>query len=116
MGAFAASCFATDLAIALAVVNFVCCGLAGSGFGTGDGSLGGITGWQLHERNGTCKYTGEAGDDGLTELYPNFYDSGDYDSLNSASHYVEYAADIPLGQQSGVYRGTLYYHLRTQTH
>ncbi len=85
------------------------------GFGSGSGTLGGILGWQLHERNGTCKYTGESGDDGLSALYPNSYDAGSFDSLNVASHYVEYSCDIPLGQQSGVYRGTLYYHLRTQT-
>jgi len=87
------------------------------GSGSGDGNLSGITGWQSHEHNGTSKYAGETADDtGLAATYPNFYNATTYDSDNSASHWIEYTCNIPLGQQTGIYRGTLYYRLRTQTH
>jgi hypothetical protein len=83
----------------------------------GDGSSDGasVTTWELSEMNGTCKYTGEAGDDSRSALYPTGYSSSNYNGLNAQSHYVEYSVYIPLGQQAGVYRSTIYYHLRTQT-
>jgi hypothetical protein len=83
------------------------------GEGSNDGSS--VTTWEVSEVNGTCKYTGEAGDDSRPALYPPGYTSGDYNGLNNISHYVEYAVQIPLGQQAGTYRSTIYYHLRTQT-
>jgi len=86
------------------------------GIGSGNGTLGNITGWQTHETNGTCKYTGEEGDDGRDALYPNFYTSGNYNSHNSVSHYIEFACEIPAGTLPGKYSTHVYYHLRTQTH
>jgi hypothetical protein len=86
------------------------------GFGSGDGLLSGITNWQSHEVNGTSKYTGESGDDGMSELYPNNYDSSTFNSKNSASHYIEFACAIPAGQIAGKYTTHVYYHLRSQTH
>jgi hypothetical protein len=70
---------------------------------------------ETHEVNGTCKYTGEAGDDGLDELYPNYFASGTYGSQNDQSHYIEFTCDIPLGQWAGKYSTHVYYHLRTHT-
>ncbi|RLF57542.1 MAG: hypothetical protein DRN27_07570 [Thermoplasmata archaeon] len=86
------------------------------GFGSGNGTLGSITSWQTHEVNGTWKDTGEAADDGRTALYPNFYGSGTYNGKNSASHYIEFACEIPSGTLPGKYSTHVYYHLRTQTH
>jgi len=85
------------------------------GFGSGDGLLNGITSWQNHEVNGTSKYTGEAGDDGMTEIYPDHYNSSTFNSKNAASHYIEFACNIPAGQIAGKYTTHVYYHLRTQT-
>ncbi len=83
------------------------------GSGTGDGT---VSGREIAEVNGTWKDTGEAGDDGLTELYPTGYSSSNFNSQNSLSHYVEFNCEIPLGQQTGKYTTHVFYHLRTQTH
>ncbi len=83
------------------------------GEGSGDGT---ISSYELAEVNGTWKDTGEAGDDGLPELYPNSYGSANFNSQNDISHYVEFNCEIPLGQQAGKYTTHVYYHLRTQTH
>ena len=85
------------------------------GNGSGDGTLGGITTWESHEVNGTSKYTGENGDDGFSENYPNHYASSTYNGHNDVSHYVEYSALIPYGQWPGKYSTNVYYHLRTET-
>lgn len=84
-------------------------------YGTGAGN-GTISTHETHEVNGTCKYTGEAGDDGFVERYPTGYSSSNYNGLNDLSHYIEFACEIPIGQQAGKYSTHVYYHLRTQTH
>jgi hypothetical protein len=86
------------------------------GSGSPDGSVDSGTLWQVHEVNGSCKFTGEAGDDGLSEVYPDHYNSSSFRSINGVSHYVEFACDIPLGQIAGKYSTFVYYHLRTQQH
>lgn len=84
-------------------------------YGTCNQATGAASTYETHEVNGTCKYTGEAGDDGLSALYPNYYTSGTYDSANSQSHYIEFTCDIPLGQWAGKYSTHVFYHLRTET-
>ena len=86
-------------------------------YGTGDGNglLANITSWESHETNGTSKYTGEAGDDGFSEVYPDYYDNTTYNGLNNESHYIEFSAKVPFGQWPGKYSANVYYHLRTQT-
>lgn len=84
-------------------------------YGTCNPTTGASLTYETHEVNGTCKYTGEAGDDGLDALYPNDYASGTYGSQNDQSHYIEFTCDIPLGQWAGKYSTHVYYHLRTET-
>ncbi len=85
-------------------------------YGYGDDS-GTTDAWQHHEVNGTLKYTGEnASDDGLTEQYPDHYDSATFNSLNIPSYTIEFACEIPDNQIAGKYATHVYYHLRTQTH
>jgi len=87
------------------------------GDGDGDGSLGGISTWESHEVNGTCKYTGEndSSEPNLVEQYPNFYDNATYNGHNAESYTVEFAVVIPLGTYAGKYSNHVFYHLRTQT-
>ena len=92
-------------------------------YGTCNGTTGNSLTNETHEVNGTCKYAGEAGDDGLDPLYPNFYNETDdaanslkaFNGQNDQSHYIEFTCDIPLGQWAGKYSTHVYYHLRTET-
>ncbi len=61
--------------------------------------INGANDYELAEPNGTRKL---ATDDGDPEKKA-------YDGLG-----IEYKCDIPLGQQSGEYKGVIYYHLKTQ--
>ncbi|MBS3778430.1 MAG: hypothetical protein KGY50_03960, partial [Candidatus Thermoplasmatota archaeon] len=84
-------------------------------YGSCNDATGVATGFEDHEVNGTCKYTGENGTDGKDDLYPNYYDDTNFNSINDASYYIEFTCDIPLGQWAGKYSTHVYYHLRTQT-
>ena len=88
------------------------------GEGDGDGTLGGISTWESHEVNGTCKYTGESdsGETNLNEQYPNFYTGSTYRGHNDISYTIEFAVVIPLGTYAGKYSNNVFYHLRTETH
>ena len=84
-------------------------------YGDGNMNTGIANSYDAHEVNGTCKYAGEAGDDGKSALYPNDYDSSSYNGLNPVSHYLEFTCYMDIGTIAGRYTSKIYYHLKTQT-
>lgn len=81
------------------------------------------TSYEVHEVNGTCKYTGEnsTDDEANGDQFPNDYnetaDTGlrAFNSQNALSHYIEFTCNIPSTQWAGKYSTHIYYHLRTET-
>jgi hypothetical protein len=88
-------------------------------YGYGD-NTGTPSAWQIHEVNGTCKYTGEAnlseGPWSKSQQFPDGYSYSNFHSQNTNSSTIEFACDIPINQIAGKYSAHVYYHLRTQTH
>ena len=91
-------------------------------YGSCNDATGIATDFESHEVNGTSKFAGELGTDGLDDLYPDDYnetvDVGSglraYGGLNDRSFYVEFTCSIPLGAWAGVYSTHVYYHLQTE--
>lgn len=86
-------------------------------YGGGDNETGEVTRYEFAEVNGTHKYTGEAGNDGLDPKYPNDYnytaDGGKrvFNGRNPRSNYIEFACFIPWGTPSGIYEAYINYRL-----
>jgi hypothetical protein len=85
------------------------------------GGSDGMPDYEKAEVNGTSKWAGEAGDDGLPYKYPDDYnytdDGGTYSVFNGPndpSHYVEYTCYIPHGTQPGIYETTIQYKLKLE--
>ena len=86
------------------------------------GGADGMPNYEKAEVNGTCKWAGEAGDDGLSIRYPDDYnetvDASEglvaYNGPNDKSHYVEYTCFIPHGTQPGIYETTIQYRIKLE--
>jgi hypothetical protein len=93
-------------------------------YGTCNYATGEPGNYEIHEVNGTCKYTGENSTDGEAngDQFPNDYnetaDAGNglraFNSQNPLSHYIEFTCSIPSNQWAGKYTTHVYYHLRTE--